>query len=93
MSKFNPNLICKEKACEGLSQKNATIRCYNPIAKAKSQKPSLRLAVNAHCYMFMGGEITDPKTRNSILQDVYQCASEICPLRPVRPINTKKLQD
>ena len=61
----------------------------NPLAKGMAST-SLRDSVNAHCYMCMGGQIDDLRTRNSVVKDIRGCASAVCPLVSVRPFNTPK---
>jgi len=63
----------------------------NPLAKGMTST-SLRNAVNAHCYMCMGGQADDLRTRNSVVNDIRACASEVCPLACVRPFTTLKGQ-
>lgn len=63
----------------------------NPLTRAKRNPGSLRNAIDAHCYMCMGGEERDVKTRNNIVTLIRDCESEVCPLRPVRgftPLNS-----
>ncbi len=57
---------------------------HNPLTRAKRTPNSLRNAIDAHCYMCMGGEEADLKTRTSIVSMIQDCESEVCPLRPVR---------
>lgn len=66
------------------------MKYHNPVAKAKINSASLRLSVNAHCYMCMGGSKTDLKTLNSIVSDIRGCTSHICPLLTVRPFTPSK---
>ena len=56
----------------------------NPLARAKRKPGSLRCAVDAHCYMCMGGDESDLRTRKSVLTDIRWCTSLACPLAPVR---------
>lgn len=58
---------------------------HNPIAKSKTNPTSLRLAVNAHCYMCMGGDKEDLKTQGSVVSLIKGCKSKMCPLLLVRP--------
>ncbi len=60
---------------------------HNPMAKSKANPASLRLAVNAHCYMCMGGEEDDLRTQGSVVSLIKGCRSSICPLIFVRPFN------
>ncbi len=57
---------------------------HNPIAKARRKPGSLRLAVNAHCYMCMGGDMNDFRTRTAVISDIRWCHSRICPLVSLR---------
>lgn len=68
------------------------MKYLNPMAKAKNNSPSLRLAVNAHCYMCMGGSEKDLRTLKSIVSDIRGCTSNLCPLRPVRPFTPSSKQ-
>ena len=61
----------------------------NPLAKGLTST-SLRDSVNAHCYMCMGGQIDDLRTRNSVVNDIRGCASDVCSLVTVRPFNPSK---
>lgn len=53
----------------------------NPIQKAKENPTSLRLAINANCFMCLG---------NGSPQEIRDCSSKLCPLHPVRPYQDKK---
>lgn len=64
----------------------------NPIAKSKRNPSSLRLAINAHCYMCMGGEEIDLRTRKTSQSGIRACASTNCPLWPVRRVNARNEQ-
>lgn len=68
------------------------MKFYNSMAKAKINPISLRLAVNAHCYMCMGGSDKDLRTQNSVVSLIKGCSSSICPLLPVRPFNPLRKQ-
>ena len=61
----------------------------NPLSKGMSST-SLRDSINAHCYMCMGGDIGDTKTRNMVAKDIRHCRSMICPLHSVRPFAASK---
>jgi len=61
----------------------------NPLAKGLAST-SLRDSVNAQCYMCMGGQIDDLRTRNSVVNDIRGCVSDVCPLVGVRPFNPSK---
>ena len=65
---------------------------HNPMAKAKRDPKSLRLAINAHCYMCMGGSETDLRTANSVLSLVKGCTSELCPANHIPSLNTNHLE-
>lgn len=67
----------REKAASG------AISSLNPLRKGLNST-SLRESINAHCYMCMGGEYDDPTTRHSVIRDVRECASAVCPLLSVR---------
>ena len=56
----------------------------DPIAKAKANPKSLRLAVTAKCFECMGGG-EDTGTRKLI----RACTSSNCPLHPLRPYQAK----
>jgi hypothetical protein len=49
------------------------------------ESDSLRKSINAHCYLCMGGQRSDPQTKSSITNLIEECASIICPLHNVRP--------
>lgn len=68
------------------------MKCLNPMAKAKNNSPSLRLAVNAHCYMCMGGSDKDLRTQNSVVSLIKGCKSSVCPLLEIRPYTRLKKQ-
>ena len=56
----------------------------DPIAKAKANPKSLRLAITAKCFECMGGG-EDTGTRKLI----RACTSSNCPLHPLRPYQAK----
>ena len=56
----------------------------DPIAKARANPKSLRLAVTAKCFECMGGG-EDTGTRKLI----RACTSSNCPLHPLRPYQAK----
>ena len=56
----------------------------DPIAKARANPKSLRLAVTAKCFECMGGG-EDTGTRKLI----RACTSGSCPLHPLRPYQAK----
>ena len=58
----------------------------NPIVKAEKNLKSLRMAIDAHCYLCMGGEKSDKNTRKTVLKDVSTCKSVVCPLHSVRRV-------
>lgn len=61
----------------------------DPIAKARANPRSLRLAVTAKCFECMGGG-EDTGTRKLI----RACTSHTtCPLHPVRPYQAKEHED
>ena len=64
----------------------------NPIAKALSKKPSRRLAINAHCYMCMGGSNTDLRTRKNVVSLIRWCNNKNCPLSHFRPYTPSSQQ-
>ena len=63
---------------------NGTIERFNPMEKAEQNPKSLRLAINAKCYV-CGGEDADPGWRGRI----KDCIIPDCPLYPLRPFQTK----
>ncbi len=75
-----------DKANKALAEKRkkGLIVPSNPL-KDGLRSPSLRKSINAHCYMCMGGEYDDPTVRTGVTRAIRECASEICPLRTVRP--------
>jgi len=68
------------------------MKYQNPISKYKQKPLSLRCAVNAHCYICMGGAEADIKTKGSIISDIKGCASKVCPLLSVRPFTPPLVQ-
>ena len=74
-----------KKAQEVLAEKraNGTLTQGNPLSNGLDST-SLRASIDAHCYMCMGGE-KDGRTKPSIMQDIRDCDSPICPLNSVRP--------
>lgn len=64
----------------------------NPISKYKQNPMSLRSAINAHCYVCMGGSEADLRTKNRVVSDIKACASKVCPLLTVRPFNPSLTQ-
>lgn len=52
----------------------------NPLQKWEENKTSLRLSINANCYLCMGGCKGD-----SAVKDIRECSSFNCPLWHVRP--------
>ena len=81
------NLTPLQKAHAALAARRAagdlTPR-LDPIAKAKANPKSLRLAITAKCFECMGGG-EDTGTRKLI----RACTSGSCPLHPVRPYQAK----
>lgn len=82
------NLTPLQKAHAALAKRRLTgdmAPRLDPIAKAKANPKSLRLAVTAKCFECMGGG-EDTGTRKLI----RACTSNAtCPLHPVRPYQAK----
>ena len=66
---------------------------HNPLAKSNANPTSLRLAVNAHCYLCMGGDKGDLRTQKSVVSLIRGCTSNICPLLLIRPFNPLSQQN
>jgi len=64
-------------------RESGTFTQGNPLSKGLNSQ-SLRDSIDAHCYMCMGGEI-EGRTKVSVMRDVRNCDSPICPLNTVRP--------
>ena len=64
------------RKAEGLPEPERT----DPLEKARRHPESLRLAINAKCFDCVGQD-ADPCWQ----WRVGNCASRLCPLRPVRP--------
>ena len=64
---------------------HGNMKRLNPLEKAKQNRKSLRLALNAKCYE-CEGEDYDPGWRGRIAD----CIIPDCPLYPVRPFRKKQ---
>lgn len=63
-----------------------TVINKNPIARYVKNPTSLRLAIEAHCYLCMGGAEGDFTTLKSVVSDIRACRSKYCYLRLVRSL-------
>ena len=63
----------KEMKAKGLKPKR-----FDPIQKAKENKKSMRLAINAMCFDCMGRAST-------YVKDVRECTAPNCPIYHFRP--------
>ena len=52
----------------------------NPIERSNANPTSLRLAINAMCFEYLG---------NGSAQEIRDCTAKDCPLYKVRPYKTK----
>ncbi len=82
------NLTPLQKAHAALAERRLTgdiAPRLDPIAKARANPKSLRLAITAKCFECMGGG-EDSGTRKLI----RACTSSNCPLHPLRPYQAKE---
>ena len=63
-----------------------TVINKNPIARYVKNPTSLRLAIDAHCYVCMGGSEGDLTTLKSVVSEIRACRSNVCSLRLVRSL-------
>lgn len=69
-----------------MAEKGIKVERLSPVEKAKKNPTSLRMAINAHCWMCAGNGDDGAKFTRETIRD---CQVSLCPLLTHRPYRVK----